>query len=53
MTYTELAIGPHTFQARATDAVGNTELEPASYSWTIGEGDETPPETYISSAPQT
>ena len=38
VTYTELALGPHTFQARATDAVGNVELEPATHTWTIGHG---------------
>ena len=50
-TYTELAVGDHNFRVQATDAAGNVELEPASHSWTIFVGDETPPETYISSAP--
>jgi len=32
--YSGLAIGSHTFQVQATDAAGNVELTPASYSWT-------------------
>ena len=51
--YTELPIGPHTFRALATDAAGNVELEPATYTWTITNGDATPPETFITGAPQT
>ena len=43
----------HTFEARATDAAGNVEPEPASHAWTIVDGDAAPPETFISSAPQT
>ncbi len=33
--YTSLADGPHTFQVRAVDFVGNIDPTPASYSWTI------------------
>ncbi len=35
MDYSNLGHGPHTFQVRATDLLGNKELEPASYSWTV------------------
>ncbi len=34
-SYTDLADGPHTFAARATDAAGNTDPTPATSSWTI------------------
>ncbi len=33
--YSGLPKGNHTFQVQATDAAGNIELTPASYSWTI------------------
>jgi large repetitive protein len=35
VTYTDLSVGSHTFQVRATDAAGNVETAPAVYSWTI------------------
>jgi hypothetical protein len=47
-SYTGLAEGSHTFQARATDPAGNTDATPASYTWTI---DLTAPETTITAAP--
>ena len=33
--YTGLAAVPHTFTVRATDALGNIDPTPASYTWTI------------------
>ena len=34
-TYQNLSAGPHQFSVRATDAAGNVDLSPATYSWTI------------------
>jgi hypothetical protein len=33
--YTGLGAGSHTFSVRATDAAGNTDSTPASFSWTV------------------
>ena len=46
--YTGLADGGHTFEVRATDALGNTDPTPASFNWTV---DAAPPETTITATP--
>ncbi len=48
MIYTGLADGSHAFYAKATDAAGNTDPTPASYSWTI---DTATPDTSITTQP--
>ncbi|KRC66491.1 hypothetical protein ASE12_17980 [Aeromicrobium sp. Root236] len=45
-----LGNGSHTFEARATDAAGNTDATPASRTFTI-KVDATPPKTVIDSGP--
>ena len=34
-TYTGLTSGSHTFEVQATDAAGNSDLTPATHTWTI------------------
>ncbi len=47
-SYTGLSDGNHTFQVKATDAAGNTDPTPASFTWTV---DTVTPNTTITSAP--
>ena len=47
-SYSGLGQGSHTFEVRATDAAGNTDLSPASFTWTI---DTTAPNTTITAQP--
>jgi hypothetical protein len=46
--YSSLGDGPHTFEVRARDGVGNTDPTPASATWIVDTG---PPETTIDSGP--
>ena len=51
-TYSGLAATSHTFSVRATDAAGNTDESPASFSWTIEAlADTTAPNTSITQEP--
>jgi large repetitive protein len=47
-TYTALAQGEHTFEARATDPAGNTDPTAATWTWRI---DLDPPQTTITGGP--
>ncbi len=47
-SYFSLAEGSHVFRVRAKDTLGNTELNPATYTWDI---DLTSPDTAITSFP--
>jgi RNA polymerase sigma factor (sigma-70 family) len=51
VVYTGLALGEHTFRARAKDEEDNVDRTPAKRSWTVV--DTTAPQTTISSHPST
>jgi Big-like domain-containing protein len=46
--YTGLSQGSHTFEVRASDAAGNADATPASYTWTV---DTVAPQVTITSGP--
>jgi YVTN family beta-propeller protein len=48
LSYSGLADGSHTFQVRAIDVVGNTDLTAASHIWTV---DTLAPDTTITASP--
>jgi hypothetical protein len=52
-SYTDLAVGSHTFSVRATDPAGNVDASPATRQWAVTEtpSDTTAPNTTISSGP--
>jgi Bacterial Ig domain/Chitobiase/beta-hexosaminidase C-terminal domain/Bacterial Ig-like domain/PASTA domain len=47
-SYSSLAEGAHTFDVQATDAAGNPEASPQTYTWTV---DTTAPDTSITATP--
>jgi parallel beta-helix repeat protein len=47
-TLTGLLDGPHTFSVKATDAAGNADPTPATFTWIVDTG---PPDTTITSQP--
>jgi CSLREA domain-containing protein len=53
-SYSDLAVGQHSFSVRAIDAAGNRDLTPATHTWTIAAPavDTTPPQTTIDSGPE-
>jgi Ca2+-binding RTX toxin-like protein len=50
-SYSNLALGTHTFRVRATDAAGNTDASPVEYTWEIQAADSAAPDTTITGAP--
>jgi hypothetical protein len=52
-SFTGLSNASHTFSVRATDAAGNTDLSPATSTWTVNvpPTDTTPPDTSITGGP--
>ncbi len=50
-TYFGASAGTHTFHVRATDAVGNVDASPATYTWTVDDGDTTAPDTVLTQRP--
>ncbi len=54
-SYSGLALGGHSFAVRASDAAGNTDQTPASWSWTVQSSppppDTTAPDTTITANP--
>ena len=50
-TYHGLGVGSHTFEVRATDAAGNVETTPATYTWTVLDGDITASDTVLGQRP--
>jgi hypothetical protein len=52
MSFIGFGIGTHTFHVYATDAAGNADTTPASFTWTTtAPADTTPPDTSITSGP--
>jgi hypothetical protein len=47
-TYSSLADGSHSFEARAKDPAGNVDASPGQASWAV---DTTPPQTTVASGP--
>ncbi|HRY60530.1 MAG TPA: LysM domain-containing protein [Patescibacteria group bacterium] len=45
VNYSGLSLGVHSFEVKATDLVGNVDLTPANYSWTIETAPQ-PPSVY-------
>jgi hypothetical protein len=52
MSFVGFGFGTHTFHVYATDAAGNADLTPVSYSWTVSApSDTSPPDTSVTSGP--